>query len=249
VNFSFGTKRVLQDISFEAQGGEILGILGPNGSGKTTLLRCICQILKLESGQVFYDEQDLSKSDLLTRARIISMVPQAPPPLPFSVFDVVCMGRYPHIPWFHQETVKDLEIVHQALSRTGVLDLARRQTGTLSGGELQRVFIARAIAQDPAILLLDEPTAHLDIKYQLEILNLVRILTRERKMVTLLVSHDLNFATRFCDQVLLLDAGRCFAYGPAGAVITPENIKAVYGVNVEVTYHERTRSYNVVVIE
>ena len=202
ISFSYESVKALENVDFEAKDGEVLGIIGPNGSGKTTLLRCINRVLKPKVGAVLIDEKDISRLERREIARKIGVVPQHSTIFPFTVFDVVLMGRFPYMKKFGGENLNGFEAVKNAMKLTGTLHLAERLIDELSGGEMQRVMIARALAQEPDVLLLDEPTLHLDINYQLEVLELVRKITEEKKLITLLVSHDLNLAARYCDCLL-----------------------------------------------
>lgn len=248
ISFSYESVKALENVDFEAKDGEVLGIIGPNGSGKTTLLRCINRVLKPKVGAVLIDEKDISRLERREIARKIGVVPQHSTIFPFTVFDVVLMGRFPYMKKFGGENPNDFEVVKNALKLTGVLHLAERLIDELSGGEMQRVMIARALAQEPDVLLLDEPTLHLDINYQLEVLELVRKITEEKKLITLLVSHDLNLAARYCDKLLLLNSGKIHSIGSVSEVLTPEKIKEVYHVDVEVKYQSSTKSHTIIPI-
>lgn len=235
------SRKVLNDISFELEEGEVLGIIGPNGSGKTTLLRCINMNLEPESGTILIDGRNILELDRREIARHIGVVPQsAATDFPFTVLSVVLMGRTPWLDRFSGESSRDIEIARNAMEITGTLHLAARSIDELSGGERQRVIIARALAQQPGILLLDEPTLHLDIKHKLGILELVRRLSREKGLMVILVSHDLDLAARYSDRLLLLNNGTIFSTGPPGDVITAENIREVYGVSAEIVHGSLT---------
>lgn len=248
VSFSYESVKALENISFEAKDSEVLGVIGPNGSGKTTLLRCINRMLKPKVGTVLIDEEDISQLDRMEIARKIGVVPQHSTIFPFTVFDVILMGRFPHVKRLSGESSDDFEVVKNAMELTGTLHLSERLIDELSGGEMQRVIIARALAQEPDVLLLDEPTLHLDINHQLEVLELVRKITKEKKLITILVSHDLNLAARYCDKLLLLNLGKVHSIGSACEVLTPEKIKEVYHVDVEIMYHQPTQSYNIILV-
>ena len=241
VSFSYDSIKALEDVTFEVVEGEILGIIGPNGAGKTTLLRCTNRTLKPQVGVILIDGQDVARWSRREIARRMGLVPQnSTITFPFTVLEVVLMGRHPHQRLFGGESERDLEIVKEALRLTDTLRFAARPITGLSGGERQRVIIARALAQEPGVLLLDEPTLHLDINHQLEVLGLVRRLTREKGLVTVLTSHDLNLAARYCDRLLMLNQGQVYALGTPEEVLTPANIRQVYRVEVEVTRHRST---------
>ena len=241
VGFRYDSRKALEAVTCEAVEREILGIIGPNGAGKTTLLRCINNTLKPQVGVVLINGQDVSRWDRRRIARHMGLVPQsAVITFPFTVLEVVLMGRHPHQSLFGGESERDLEVVREALRLTDTLRFATRPVTELSGGERQRVIIARALAQEPDTLLLDEPTLHLDLNHQLEVLGLVRRLTRERGLVTVMTSHDLNLAARYCDRLLMLEQGRVYAVGAPEEVLTPANIRRVYQVEAEITRHPAT---------
>lgn len=225
-----GRESTLAGITLAAREGEVLGLLGPNGSGKTTLLRLMCGSLSPQSGQVLLDGRPISALRPRALARTLALVPQsATRPEGFTALDVVLMGRHAHIPRFGRESTADVETAKQAMRRTGVEALAERGVEALSGGEWQRVLIARALAQEAAFLLLDEPVSNLDIRYQLEILRLLHALSREGRAVVL-VMHDINLAARFCDRLAVLCGGALRAEGAPGDVLTPTLLRDVYGV-------------------
>jgi iron complex transport system ATP-binding protein len=232
--FSYNGFPTLEDVNLTLGPGEVLGIVGPNGSGKSTLLKCMNRILKTKQNSVLIDGKDVADIGLKDLAKILGYVPQSSRNIfPFTVFDVVLMGRRPYIQWNLGD--KDKEIVAQILSYLGIGDLAMRYFNELSGGEQQKVIIARALAQQPEILLLDEPTSSLDIKHQLEILCILRSLTQSNHCAVIISMHDLNLACRFSDRMLMIKDGRIFAVGNPQSVVTEENIEAVYGIKSRVT--------------
>ncbi len=238
VSLGYGHHLVLRDISFEAKQREILGIIGPNGSGKSTLIRGISRTIRAISGKIFLNGKDVSAFRRLDLARIIAVVPQSPSlPETFTAQEVVMMGRTPYLGLLRYEGEKDMEIVKKAMASTYTLELANRRVGDLSGGERQRLIVARALAQEPKILLLDEPTAHLDINHQIEVLNLIRKLCYEEMLITVMAVHDLNIAAQYCSRLVMLSNGRVFCEGTPREVIKPENIREVYGANVYVCPH------------
>jgi len=215
LSFNYNGLPALEDVALEVGLGEVLSIVGPNGSGKSTLLKCINRILKTKQNTVMIDGRDVGKIRLKDLAKIMGYVPQISlSTFPFSVFDVVLMGRRPYIQWN---------------------DLAMRYFNELSGGEQQKVIIARALAQQPQILLLDEPTSSLDIKHQLEIICILRSLAQSKDCSIIVAMHDLNLASRFSDRMLMLKEGCIFAVGDPVSVLTEKNIEAVYGVKSRVT--------------
>jgi iron complex transport system ATP-binding protein len=245
LRFSYGENAVVDDVSFCVAAGEMLGILGPNGSGKSTLLRLLSGVLAPASGAVYVHGQPLANYSHRQLGQTIAVVPQDTViEFPFSVTEVVLMGRSPHLGGFAFEGDRDVEVAHQAMQRTGVLDLAHRSIHELSGGERQRVVLARALTQEARIMLLDEPGAFLDIRHTVEIYDLLQDLQREgRSIITVL--HDLNLAALYCDRVALLKAGRLFRLGRPEEVITYAALTAVYETEVYVDTNDITGAVNV----
>jgi len=232
---SYGKRRVLHDISFDIGPGEFVGIIGPNGSGKTTLLGCLTGILRYQRGKVLVGGKDVSTTSSLDIAQMVGVVPQVTSiGFEFTVQEVVLMGRYPHINRFGLERQADFEIADEAMRLTDTYRLRERMVTNLSGGERQRVIISRALAQEPKVLLLDEPTSHLDIRHQLEILNLIRRLNQDKGLTVLAVFHDLNLASRFCQRILLIHKGRIMADGGPKDVLTVENIEKSFEVSARI---------------
>jgi iron complex transport system ATP-binding protein len=224
---------VLRGLNLELAAGEMVGLLGPNGSGKSTLLRVLAGLKQPLAGEVRLAGQPLRSYSPRRRAQLLALVPQfATIPFAFGVVDVVAMGRHPHLGLTQPLGPVDWQAVNDALQRTGCDHLRERLVTELSGGELQRVLIARALAQQPRALLLDEPTAHLDINHQLEIARLLRRLHRDEGLTVLWVSHDLNLAGEFCDRLLMLTEGVIGADGPPAEVLTADCLQAAYGVSV-----------------
>ena len=232
--------RVVNDVSFAVGRGELVGVIGPNGSGKTTLLKMLSGALTPSAGAIDLDNRPLAGWPRLALARRIALVPQEThTPFDFSVLDIVLMGRYPHLGTFALEGAADIAIARQALASTGTTAFETRSFGTLSGGEKQRVVIASALAQSPELLLLDEPTASLDVGHQLEVQTLLRRLNRDDGVTMVLSTHDLNFAAALCRHLILLRDGRVVAQGPTEDVLTPETVRALYGVEADVQMHPR----------
>lgn len=236
LSFSFGDKNVLRGVSFTVSDGEFVGLMGPNGSGKTTLLRCMMSYLPADESAIMVDMKPLHTFLPKELARMFAVVPQSSSTdFAFTAEDIVMMGRLPHIgSRLAGESKEDVSIVKRAMERTDTLRLADRMFFELSGGERQRVIIARAIAQEPKALLLDEPTVYLDINGQFEIMDLIRKLNREQGITIVAVLHDVNLAARYCDRIALLSEGSLEAIGPPSAVLTPETIHSVYGLEVVV---------------
>jgi ABC-type cobalamin/Fe3+-siderophores transport system ATPase subunit len=247
VSFSYGTRRVLRRVSLDVSDDGLVGIIGPNGSGKTTLLRMLSGTLRPESGRVLIDESDLADRSRAALARRMAVVPQESHlAFDYSVLEVVLMGRYPHLGPFEIEGPDDIAIARDALRSTGTAALEERQFSTLSGGEKQRVIIAAALAQissgqaaspGSTFLLLDEPTAALDLAYQLEVAALLAEIRRQRPIGIVVSTHDLNFAAGLCHTLMLLKDGAVLAAGPTDEVLTRDNIRQLYGVEADVHRH------------
>jgi len=239
VEFSYASIPVIKDICLEVAESEILGIVGPNGAGKSTLIRCIDRILAPQKGTVLLDGKDIKKLNRMEIARKMGYVPQSASQI-FSttVFDTVLMGRRPHLSWRSNE--KDIGKVLEVLQMLKIEDLAMRDINELSGGQKQKVFIARALAQEPDVLLLDEPTSNLDIKHQLEVMEIIKNIVRDKGISAVIAIHDLNLAARYSDRIVMMDNGRIFAAGNPSSVLTQDNIKLVYGVEVIVSNHNGT---------
>jgi iron complex transport system ATP-binding protein len=231
----YDAANVLENIDFSAKGGDFIGVVGPNASGKSTLLKSISKVLKPHTGVVFLNERDVHTLKSAEIAKNLAVVPQESMiSFAFTALEVVLMGRTPHLNRFEMESRQDLAIAQKSMELTNTWYLAERPIDTLSGGEKQRIIIARALTQEPRVLLLDEPTDHLDINHQIEILDLIKRLSKEKEMVVIGVFHDLNIVSQYCDRLILLHKGRIFAAGGAGDVLTGENIEKVYGVKVTV---------------
>ena len=238
---------VLDDVTISVPRGAIVGLLGPNGSGKTTLLRLLSGTIVPHAGRVTLDGTALSDFSRLQVARRIAVVPQEmATTFDYSALDIVMMGRYPHLGAFELEGANDLTLARAALAATGTAALETRRFATLSGGEKQRVVIASALAQASDVLLLDEPTASLDLAFQLEVASLLTRLHRERGATIVVSTHDLNLAASVCTEAVLLKSGRVLAHGPLSAVITPANIRDLYGIDADVAVHPRAGHLTVV---
>ncbi|GAB4571880.1 MAG: ABC transporter ATP-binding protein [Anaerolineae bacterium] len=233
VQFAYGGHPVLRDISFALGAGQFVGLVGPNGTGKSTLLKVLGGLLPASAGQMALLGRSLDDYTAREVARIVAHVPQSTVlEFPFTVREVVLMGRSPFLGRFQLESALDREIAERAMRTTETLALADRPVNTLSGGEQQRVLIARALAQQPRILLLDEPTSNLDIRHQLALLALVRELAHEVGIGVVAALHDLPLAARFCDRVVMLAQGRVVADGTPAEVFTAYRLEQVFGVEV-----------------
>ncbi|MBS3897454.1 MAG: heme ABC transporter ATP-binding protein [Dethiobacter sp.] len=238
LSFTYAEHKVLTEISLTVESGNFFGIIGPNGSGKTTLLKLLSRVLRPESGLVKLGERALDSYSQNDLAKVMAVVVQDTfAGYLFSVEEIVMMGRTPYLGRFQAETLQDYALVRQALELTGCLELRQRKIAELSGGERQRVMIARALAQQPKVLILDEPTAHLDIGYQQEILDLVKRLCLTEGLTVVTVLHDLNLAAYYCNELVLLEQGRIAAAGSPADVLTAENIARVYKTAVLISPH------------
>ncbi len=244
VVYEVDAARLLDRVDLNVAEGELVGLVGPNGAGKTTLLRTIGGLLKTRDGAVLLDGDEVRRMDSGERAKSIAHVAQLTPLAQgFTALEVVMMGRYPHMGRLQSERAVDREVVKRALETTGVGSLADRTLETLSGGERQGVFVARALAQEPRLLLLDEPTSNLDINHQARFFNIVRGLV-DGGMTAVAAIHDLSLAARFCDRMVLLSEGVVVADGAPGDVLSPENIEAAFGVRAIVSSDPASGSLN-----
>ena len=246
---SQGGRYVLNDVSLAVRPGAIVGLLGPNGSGKTTIVKLLAGALAPTVGTVTIDGAPVSGFTRRELARRLAVVPQETfSTFDFSALDIVLMGRYPHLGPFELEGADDLSVAERAMAATGTAALADRRFMTLSGGEKQRVVIASALAQASSTLLLDEPTASLDLGYQFEIAALLLRLNREQGTTMVISTHDLNLAATLCTDLVLLSAGRVLAHGATADVLTTANVRALYGVDADVAFNSRAGHLTVVPI-
>lgn len=240
ISYSYGTKEAVRNISFEASEGEVIGILGQNGCGKTTLLKCINGSNRPSKGEVFLDGEntsDMSKKDIACKMAFVMQTTSVT--FPFTVFETVMMGRYSHQTFISEDSENDVEIVYQAMKDTGILEFKDRKINELSGGERRRVMIARALAQEPKVLLLDEPTLHLDINHQFDLLELIRKLAREKGLLILIVTHDIILASRYCDKMIMMEKGEMRDIGTTDAVASVENYKQIFKIITEISNDPR----------
>ena len=240
----------LRAVTVHVERGSLTGLLGPNGCGKTTLLKLLSGVLTPHGGAVTLDGRPLAAFSRRAVARRVAVVPQdTHPAFDYTVMEMVLMGRHPHLGTLQLEGPDDLAIAREALAATGTSHLADRPFVTLSGGEKQRVVIAGALAQAPDVLLLDEPTASLDLGYQLDVASLLARLNRERGVTMVLTTHDLNLAASLCDRVVMLRGGRVLAQGETADVLTPALIRQLYDVDADVRFHDRAGHLTVVPVE
>lgn len=239
ISFRAGGRLLVDGVSLALTPGRLVGLIGPNGAGKSTLLRLLSGLLSPEAGAVCLEGSSLSELAPEQIARRLARVPQTPPgELDFTVLEVALMGRYALSPGW-QESAADRSLALNALAQTGTAHLADRLYSTLSGGERQRVIVARALVQEPRVLLLDEPTASLDLQHQIEVLEVVRRLTAERGLASIAAIHDLTLAARYCDELMMIHGGKVAAAGRPDEVLTAESLRQVFGVNAVVERHPR----------
>ena len=225
----YGQEAVIKDVSFKVEKGDFLGIIGPNGSGKSTLLRLMSKALCPDKGTVLFEDENIEKTKLKDLCRKVAFVSQDTfVNFSFSVLEIVLMGRTPHLGRLQLETKKDFRITEESLLSTDSLHLKNKQINQLSAGERQRVIVAKALAQEPILLFLDEPTSHLDIGHQIQILDLLKRLNQQTNLTIVVVLHDLNLASEYCDRLILLNEGKIFKEGKPAEVLTYKNIEDVY---------------------
>ena len=240
LNFSY-EEPVLNGVNINIEKGKFYSILGPNGSGKTTLLKLISKILPLEKSQIFLENKDIVNINSKMISRRMAVVPQSTEiEFDFSVEDIVLMGRTPHISRFSSESKLDVEIAEKAMKSTNTYKLKNKSINALSGGERQRVVVARAIAQDTDIILLDEPISHLDLHHQVEIMNQIKALNKEKNTTIIAVLHDINIAAAYSDNMILMLDGKVHSSGLPEVILTEKNIKEVYGLEVYISKNPRT---------
>ncbi len=237
VGFSYGNHAVLRDITFSVSEPQLVCILGPNGVGKSTLIHCINRILTRTCGTVLVNDKDVNEYSLKELARVTGYVPYtASDSFPMTVVDTVLLGRHPHSS--RKTTESDVRMAYHILEQLGIQDLAMRPFNMLSAGQHQKVMLARGLAQEPQILLLDEPTANLDVKHQMDVARLLYNLAHEQKIVVVMICHDLNIASKYADNIILMYRGSIYAAGKPEEVMTADNIKEVYGVESTVIIDE-----------
>ena len=236
IKMEIGNNQILKGVSIDSKSREFIGIIGPNGSGKSTLLKCIYRTLKPNNGCIMLGRQDISKMSVKESAKKLAVVAQHNYyNFDFSVGEVVLMGRSPHKKSLEPDNSEDYDIVNESLEKVGMLGFKNRSFSTLSGGEQQRVILARALAQQTPCLILDEPTNHLDIKYQLSLLNIVKSLN----LTIISAIHDLNIASMYCDRLFVMKNGRIVGMGTPQEVLTKEFIKEIYDIDVEIVYDSK----------
>jgi iron complex transport system ATP-binding protein len=235
LNYTIGEKQILKDINFQIEKGKIYGILGNNGSGKSTLLKALSRINPIKNGKVFINQKDINLYSSKHLAQTIALVPQQTNLIfDFSALQITLMGRIPYQKPLYADSQEDLEIVKQSMLRTNTWHLRDMNAKNLSGGEFQRLIIARALSQQTPILMLDEPISSLDIRHQFDIMELLKQINKETNTTILIIIHDLNLAMRYCDEVILLNQGELVAKGESKQVLTQENISKHFGIKVDI---------------
>ncbi|WP_371366776.1 Petrobactin import ATP-binding protein YclP [Sporomusa rhizae] len=233
VCFSYNSHPILQDVSLDVQQGQVVSIVGPNGAGKSTLLKCMVRLLKPQTGTVHLDGKDIAGKNSRELAKAMGYVPQNTRDVfSFTVLETVLMGRKPHVAW--EVGDEDFRVVTQVMNFLGIENLAERPLDQLSGGQKQKVFVARALAQQPAIFLFDEPTSNLDVRHQLEVFATIKQLAETEGRTVIVVVHDLNLAARFSDTLVMLKQGSIYAVGKPNEIITADNIQEVYNVSAAI---------------
>jgi iron complex transport system ATP-binding protein len=241
LSFSYDrTKQVLKNVNIEIKKGEFVGIVGPNGCGKTTLVNILSHVLDLQKGKIKLDGEDLRKIPQNELAKLIAVVPQESMfEFEFTGLEIVLMGRLPYLARFQLEGEKDRKIAERAMKKTQCWQFRDKYIRNLSGGEKQRVIVARALTQEPEYLLLDEPTSHLDMNFQFEVLDLIAELNKTKKVTILSVFHDINLASKYCTRLLLMKEGRIIADGPPKAIINRKNMSKIYEFNIILKRHPK----------
>lgn len=238
ITVSYGETEILHEVTLDVSAGEVVSLIGPNGAGKTTMMRAISGVIPLKSGSVHVNGEDISITPISERARKLAVVPQARKLTPeYTAKQAIMMGRTPYLGWLGNPSQSDFDKVDWAIERTGISGLVDRRVDELSGGEQQLILVARALAQDAPVILLDEPTAHLDLRHQATILDLVHSLAKESSLAVLMSLHDLNLVSIFSDRIALLDQGTILAEGQPYDVLNKDILSRVYQVPLEIIPH------------
>ncbi|HEY8363717.1 MAG TPA: ABC transporter ATP-binding protein [Tissierellaceae bacterium] len=246
LQFGYYKEKIIDNISFKIDEGKFVSLIGPNGSGKSTILKLLNHLYYPWEGRILIDNQDINSFKKKELARKVSFVPQNTLiDFDFTVEDIVLMGRYPYKKRFEKYNEKDYEVVYEALKSTNTFGIKDKYITEISGGERQRVIIAKALAQETPIILLDEPTSHLDLNHQIEILNLLKKLNREKKTTIIIAIHDINLALRYSDEIIIINSGKIIDNGKPEKVITEENIEKVYNIKVAIEKNKFTNSLSI----
>ena len=247
IHLAYDKMLVAENVSFKAESGAISGLIGPNGSGKSTIIKALCRFITPSSGKILLDGRDIGNYSQKELATMVSVVPQFPLlPSLFTAYEIVLMGRNPHMGLFDWEGREDHLIARRSMEMVGISTLAPRRIGELSGGEIQCVVIARALAQGTRIILLDEPTSNLDIGREVEVLDLLKKIARGKGVTIIMALHDLNLAAQYCDQIILLNKGRIYKSGQPEEVITGRTVKDIYGAGSIVFPHPLNKKPTVI---
>ena len=239
ISFTYETSLVFKDLSVSVQKQDFIGLIGPNGSGKSTLLKIMGGVLKADSGSILFKNYSVSKINKKLFAQSVSWVPQEHPMVfPFKVSEIIMMGRHPYISAFSFESKEDYDITRRAMETTMTSQFADRYFNEISGGEKQRVMIASALAQNPEMMLLDEPTSALDLKYQIQILNILKNLNANHDMTLVIAMHDLNLASQFCNRLILLNEGKIVRDGTPEQVLEKNVLEQVYGIDIDLSIRD-----------
>jgi iron complex transport system ATP-binding protein len=239
--FSYDKKvQVLKDLNLSVLSGEFIGIVGPNGCGKSTLINLLCRVLEIKEGKIYFDNRILNEISQLELAQKIAVVPQESYfEFDFTALEIVLMGRLPYLTRFQLEGAEDRKIAKAAMKKTKCWEFRDKYIKNLSGGEKQRVIVARALVQDPEYLLLDEPTSHLDLNFQYEILDVVSRLNKRKNVTIISVFHDINLASRYCSRLIIMKSGRIIADGKPISVINSENLDKIYDFKIILKKHPK----------
>lgn len=239
ISFTYETSLVFKDLSVSVQKQDFIGLIGPNGSGKSTLLKIMGGVLKADSGSILFKNSSVSKINKKLFAQSVSWVPQEHPMVfPFKVSEIIMMGRHPYLSAFSFESKEDYDITRRAMETTMTSQFADRYFNEISGGEKQRVMIASALAQNPEMMLLDEPTSALDLKYQIQILNILKNLNANHDMTLVIAMHDLNLASQFCNRLILLNEGKIVRDGTPEQVLEKNVLEQVYGIDIDLSIRD-----------
>lgn len=241
ITAAYAESPVLEGVDIHIAAGEMVGIVGRNGSGKSTLLKVMGRLIKPRRGAVYLNGTDISSLPTQRVAQRMAVMPQAPAsPQQLTVRELIGYGRYPHIPWLQRFGIRDREVIQETMQSCRLEDLADRQLSTLSGGERQKAWIALALAQQPSVMLLDEPVTFLDLGHQLEVMDLIAELNRVRGITVVIVLHDLNLAARYCSRLIALQAGSVYADGPTEDVIQEDVLREVFGIDARIGFDPLT---------
>lgn len=235
LSVNYGNKKVIEDINFKINSGEMVSIIGPNGSGKSTLIKAVSRCLKIETGKIYIDSLCIEKMKTKELSKILAVLPQAKhTPSDTTVEELVSYGRFPHLKFCEKLKKSDREIISWALEKTGLYEHKNRLATSLSGGEKQRVWIAMSLAQKPKILILDEPTTYLDISYQLELLELIKNLNETLGLTVIMVLHDLNYAARYSDKIMVLKNGKLWDWGGPKEILSKKMLKEIFRIDGDI---------------